>query len=49
MSTLRKPGDLVAAGLAPLERLPELEQVATRYAVAITPAVAMSILYAPTR
>ncbi len=36
MSTLRKPGDLVAAGLAPLERLPELERVAARYALAIT-------------
>ena len=40
MSTIRKAGDLVAAGLAPLERLPELERVAARYAVAITPAVA---------
>ena len=37
MSTLRKPGDLVAAGLAPRERLPELERVAARYALAITP------------
>lgn len=40
MSTLRKPGDLVAAGLAPLERLPELERVAARYALAITPDMA---------
>jgi lysine 2,3-aminomutase len=40
MSTLRKPSDLVAAGLAPLERLPELERVAARYALAITPAMA---------
>ena len=40
MSTLRKPGDLVAAGLAPRERLPELERVAARYALAITPDMA---------
>ena len=40
MSTLRKPGDLIAAGLAPLERLPELERVAARYALAITPDMA---------
>lgn len=31
---------MVAAGLAPLERLPELERVAARYALAITPAMA---------
>lgn len=40
MSTLRKPGDLIAAGLAPRERLPELERVAARYALAITPDMA---------
>jgi len=40
MGTLRKASDLVAAGLAPLERLPELERVAARYAVAITPDMA---------
>jgi lysine 2,3-aminomutase len=40
MSTLRKPGDLIAAGLAPPERLPELERVAARYALAITPDMA---------
>jgi lysine 2,3-aminomutase len=40
MSTLRKPAELVAAGLAPMERLPELERVAERYALAITPAMA---------
>ena len=40
MSTLRKPGDLVAAGLAPRERLPELGRVAARYALAITPDMA---------
>lgn len=38
--TLRTPDDLVAAGLAPPERLAELEQVAARYAVAITPVMA---------
>jgi len=36
--TLRTPDELVAAGLA--KRLPALEQVAARYAVAITPAMA---------
>jgi lysine 2,3-aminomutase len=38
--TLRRPADLVAAGLAAPERLPDLERVAARYAVAITPAMA---------
>jgi len=38
--TLRKPEELVAAGLAPPERLGALERVAARYAVAITPAIA---------
>ncbi len=38
--TLRTPASLVAAGLAAPERLPELEAVAARYAVAITPAMA---------
>jgi lysine 2,3-aminomutase len=37
---IRTPAELVAAGLAPAARLPELERVAERYAVAITPAVA---------
>lgn len=37
---LRKPAALVAAGLAPPEALPALQQVAARYAVAITPALA---------
>lgn len=40
MGTLRKASDLIDAGLAPLERLPELERVAARYALAITPAMA---------
>jgi lysine 2,3-aminomutase len=38
--TLRHPRTLVAAGLLAAERLPALEQVAARYAVAITPALA---------
>jgi lysine 2,3-aminomutase len=38
--TLRRPDALVATGLAPPERLAELERVAARYAVAITPALA---------
>src|SRR5690606_13182230 len=37
---IRTPGELVAAGLAPPERLAELEAVAERYAVAISPAMA---------
>jgi lysine 2,3-aminomutase len=38
--TLRSPADLVEAGIVAPERLAELERVAARYAVAITPAVA---------
>ncbi len=38
--SLRTPSELVAAQLAPRGRLAALEQVAARYAVAITPAVA---------
>ena len=38
--TLRRPADLVAAGLLPAERLASLERVAERYAVAVTPEVA---------
>jgi len=37
---LRHPDDLVRAGLVPPERLAELERVAERYAIAITPAMA---------
>jgi lysine 2,3-aminomutase len=37
--TLRQPGELVADGLVPARRLAELEEVAARYAVAITPAM----------
>ena len=35
--TLRSPDDLITAGLAPRDRLGELEQVAARYALALTP------------
>ena len=37
--TLRRPGDLAAAGLVPPEAVPALERVAARYAVAVTPAM----------
>jgi lysine 2,3-aminomutase len=39
-TTLRKPAELVAHGLAPLSALADLEQVAARYAVAVTPEIA---------
>lgn len=42
-ATLRTAADLVAHGLAPPEKLPDLEQVAARYAVALTPEVAALI------
>jgi lysine 2,3-aminomutase len=38
--TLRRPAELVEAGLVPPERLGAIEQVAARYAVSITPAMA---------
>mgnify|MGYP002084030291 CR=1 FL=1 len=38
--TLRTPADLVAAGLAGPQRLADLEAVAARYTVALTPAMA---------
>jgi len=38
--TLRRPADLAEAGIVALERVAELERVAARYAVAITPAMA---------
>lgn len=38
--TLTRPDELVAAGLAGPDRLPDLARVAERYAVAITPAMA---------
>lgn len=40
LRTLRHPAELVAAGLADVDRLAQLEQVAARYAVAITPEMA---------
>jgi len=39
-TTLRSPAELVEAGLAERGRLAELERVASRYAVSITPAIA---------
>jgi lysine 2,3-aminomutase len=39
-ATLRSAGDLVGHALAPAERLAALEQVAARYTVALTPALA---------
>ena len=41
--TIRLPSELVAAGLAPPEKLADLARVAERYAVAITPTVAALI------
>jgi lysine 2,3-aminomutase len=38
--TLKSPAELAAAGLVAATRLPALEEVAARYAVAITPAMA---------
>jgi lysine 2,3-aminomutase len=38
--TLRTPADLAATGLASPERLADLERVAARYAVAVTPDIA---------
>jgi lysine 2,3-aminomutase len=37
---LKSPSDLAAAGLVPPERMAELQRVAARYAVALTPAIA---------
>ena len=41
--TLREPAELVARGLAPAVALPDLEKVAARYAVAVTPDIAALI------
>jgi len=38
--TLKKAADLVGAGFAPVDRLADLETVASRYAVAVTPTMA---------
>jgi len=42
-ATLREPADLVARGLAPAASLVDLENVAARYAVAVTPDIAALI------
>ena len=42
-ATLRQASELVAHGLAPAAALPDLEQVAARYAVAVTPDIAALI------
>ncbi|MDP3692262.1 lysine-2,3-aminomutase-like protein [Bradyrhizobium sp.] len=42
-ATLRDPTELVAQGLVPVEALADLEKVAARYAVAVTPDVAALI------
>jgi lysine 2,3-aminomutase len=42
-TTLREPAELVAHGLAPAADLPDLEKVAARYAVAVTPDIAALI------
>jgi lysine 2,3-aminomutase len=42
-TTLRDPAALVAHGLAPAAELPDLEKVAARYAIAVTPDVAALI------
>jgi lysine 2,3-aminomutase len=39
-ATLRSPAELVAHGLAPASSLPDLEKVAARFAVSVTPDVA---------
>src|SRR6185436_4918380 len=41
--TIRLPSELVAAGLAPPEKLADLARVAERYAVALTPEIAALI------
>lgn len=38
-ATLRQPAELVRHGLAPASAIPQMERVATRYAVAVTPHV----------
>ena len=42
-TTLREPAELVAHGLAPAADLADLEKVAARYAVAVTPDIAALI------
>src|ERR1700678_570906 len=43
VSTLREPAELAARGLVPVSDIPTLEQVAARYAIAVTPEVAALI------
>src|SRR5258705_12775237 len=43
VATLRQPAELVAHGLAAAADLPDLEKVAARYAVAVTPDIAALI------
>ena len=42
-ATLRQPAELIARGLAPAADLADLEQVAARYAIAVTPDIAALI------
>ena len=42
-ATLREPAELVAHGLAPAADLADLEKVAARYAIAVTPDIAALI------
>ena len=42
-ATLRQPAELVESGLAPASRLADLERVAARYAIAVTPDIAALI------
>ena len=42
-ATLRQPAELIAGGLAPAEALADLERVAARYAIAVTPEIAALI------
>lgn len=42
-ATLRQPRELVDGGLAPASRLADLERVAARYAIAVTPEIAALI------
>ena len=42
-ATLRQPAELVERGLAPASALADLEQVAARYAIAVTPDIAALI------
>src|SRR3954454_1439206 len=43
VATLRQPAELVARGLAPSAKMSDLENVAARYAIAVTPDIAALI------